>query len=71
MAGKVRVEQLVGQGLEKSVAEDMARRVNQLIVSLPACECWQKISREILTLGYPFGVHKFLHTKVFSEWDSM
>ena len=70
MAKKITLEQLVEQGLEKSVAADILRCVNNLLLSLPASECWKHISQEILTSHHPFQLHKLLHETVFSDWDS-
>ncbi len=70
MAKELTLEQLVKRGLEKSVATDILRRVNELLLSLPASECWQKISQEVLTPCHPFQLHKLLYDTVFSDWDS-
>ncbi len=70
MAKELTLEQLIERGLEKSVAADILRRVNQLLLSLPASECWQKISQEVLTPCHPFQLHQLLHKTVFSDWDS-
>jgi acetyl-CoA synthetase len=70
MAKKLTVEQLTERGLEESVAVDMLRRINQLLSSLSASECWRKISQEVLTPHHPFQLHKFLYEIVFSDWDT-
>ena len=70
MVKELTLEQLIERGLEKSVAEDILRRVNQLLLSLPASECWKKISQEVLTPRHPFQLHKLLHETVFFDWDS-
>ena len=70
MAKKLTLEQLTERGLEKSEAVDMLQRVYQLIPSLPAPECWQKITQEVLSPHHPIRIHKLLHETVFSDWDS-
>ncbi len=66
---EVTLEQLVERGLDKSVALEMLRRVNSLLSSLSASECWRKIVQDILIPDHPFEVHKFLHETVFSNWE--
>ena len=66
---EVTLEQLVERGLDKSVASEMLRRVNSLLSSLSASECWRKIVQDILIPDHPFEVHKFLHETVFSNWE--
>ena len=70
MAKKLTLEQLIQRGLEKTVADNMLQSINQLLLSLSPSECWQKISREILTPDHPFQLHKLLYETVFSDWDS-
>ena len=69
MAKKLTFERLIECGLEKTAAADMLERVNQLLLSLPASECWGKISQEVLTPDQPFPVHRLLYETVFSDWD--
>jgi len=70
MAKKLTLEQLTKLGLEKSAAADMLQCMNKVLSSLPASECWKKISQEILTPNYPFQLHKLLYETVYSNWDS-
>jgi len=70
MAKELVLEQLIERGLEKSVASDILRCVNESLLSLPAPECWQKVSQEVLAPHHPFQLHKLLHETVFSDWDS-
>ena len=69
MTQKISAGQLVSLGLEESAARNLADRVNELIASLPVPECWQKVSKEILTPDHPFAVHRFLYDTIFAEWD--
>ncbi len=68
MAKEVTLEQLIERGLDESVATDVLRRVNTLLSSLSASQCWRKIIQEILILHHPFQIHKLLHETVFSHW---
>jgi acetyl-CoA synthetase len=69
MANKLTLEQLTERGLEEPVAVDILQRVNKLLSSLSADECWRTISQEILTPHHPFQLHKFLYEIIFSKWD--
>lgn len=66
---EVTVGRLLKTGLEEPMAERLAQGVNQLIKSLPAPACWQKISKEILHPNHPFELHELLFSTVFSDWD--
>ncbi|MFC1713615.1 AMP-binding protein [Candidatus Poribacteria bacterium] len=66
---EITLEQLIERGLDKSVAPEMLRRVNPLLSSLPAAECWRRIVQEILVPDHPFEIHKLLHETVFSDWE--
>jgi len=70
MTKELKLEQLTERGLEEPVAMDMLQRVNQLLSSLSADECWRTISQEILTPHHPFQIHKFLYEIVFSDWNT-
>ena len=67
MAKEVTLEQLIERGLDKSAAANMLRRVNPLLLSLSASDCWRKIVQGILAPDHPFEVHKLLHKTVFSD----
>jgi acetyl-CoA synthetase len=69
MAPKLTLQQLLKVGLKAPVAVAMLRQVNQLLSSLPAYQCWPKLSRDVLTPDHPFQLHKLLHKVVFSDWD--
>jgi acetyl-CoA synthetase len=69
MTTTIRAEELVSLGMEPSAAEAMARRVGEFIASLPAPECWRRVSKELLAPGHPWGVHKYLYGTVFARWD--
>jgi acetyl-CoA synthetase len=65
----IEAEELVALGIEDADAREQARRVNELIDSLPAGECWRRISTEILTPRDPFELHSLLYHAVFRDWD--
>lgn len=69
MPKEISAQKLVELGLEGAVAGEMADRVNSLLRSTPAAQCWQAISQGILRPRHPFPVHKFLYDTVFSGWD--
>ena len=47
----------------------MAARVNELLGSRPAQECWSEITASLLTPAQPFGLHTFLYDLVFADRD--
>ncbi len=64
------LEQLFVCGVGKLVASEIAAKVNPLLASLPAPDCWREISRNILEPQHPFALHKLLYDTTYAEWDS-
>ena len=69
MPNSLTLEQLLKLGLDNSTATDMLPRINTILSSLPAIQCWQKISDEILTPEHSVPLHSLLHETVFADWD--
>ncbi len=69
MPKEIAAQVLVELGLAESVAGEMAGKVNSLLRSAPAAQCWQEVSQRVLQPSYPFPVHKFLYDTIFSDWD--
>ena len=63
------LEQLLETGLDRTTATDILPRLNTILSSLPAIQCWKKISGEILTPEHPIPLHSLLHETVFADWD--
>ena len=70
MAKQLTLGPLIERGVEESVPADMLQRVNHLLLSLSAPECWRRVSQEILTPDYPFELHQLLYETVFFDWDA-
>lgn len=69
MSKEISAEELVGLGLDGSIAGGMADQVNSLLRSAPAAECWQAVSQRVLRPHHAFPVHQFLYETIFSGWD--
>ena len=69
MAKQLSLEQVVTCGLEKNIATEMLRQIEQLLSSLPASECWQRLTQHILKPDHPFSLHQLLYETTFSDWD--
>ena len=63
-------EQLIERGMEETEAANLLPHINRLLASLPAGECWQRISREVICPDHPFQLHKFLYETVYADWDA-
>ncbi|MBN1672609.1 MAG: AMP-binding protein [Kiritimatiellae bacterium] len=69
MEKEVTARQLTELGLESAAAEAAAARVNALLQTMPAAECWREVSKTVLTPELPFDVHRLLYDTVFAGWD--
>ncbi|MGK7873035.1 MAG: AMP-binding protein [Xenococcaceae cyanobacterium] len=70
MAKQLSLEQIVTCGVEKTTAAAMLLQINQWLFSLPATECWQRLTRQILKPHHPFLLHELLYETTFSGWDA-
>ncbi|HEY9601987.1 MAG TPA: acetyl-coenzyme A synthetase N-terminal domain-containing protein, partial [Allocoleopsis sp.] len=70
MAKQLSLEQVVSFGLEDQRAAAMLPQINQWLSSLPACQCWQRLTQDILKPNYPFELHQLLYETTFSDWDT-
>ncbi|GAB4184167.1 MAG: AMP-binding protein [Coleofasciculaceae cyanobacterium] len=69
MAKQLSLEQVITCGVEKNTAVAMLPKINQWLSSLPASECWQRLTQYILESDYPFELHQLLYQVTFSDWD--
>ncbi len=69
MSKDISAEELIGLGLNGSVAFGMADQVNSLLRSATAAECWRAVSQRVLRPCHPFPVHRYLYETIFSGWD--
>lgn len=70
MARQLSLEQVIICGVEKNTAAAMLAEINQWLSSLPACECWQRLTQHILKPDCPFELHQLLYQVTFSDWDA-
>lgn len=69
MAKQLSLEQVVTCGLEKNIATEMLPQIEQWLSSLPASECWQRLTQHILKPDHPFSLHQLLYETTFFDWD--
>ena len=70
MAKQLSLEQVVTCDLENNIATEMLPQIEQWLSSLPASECWQRLTQNILKPDHPFALHQLLYKTVFSDWDA-
>lgn len=70
MAKQLLLEELVTCGIEKNLAAAMLQQIAPRLSSLPAAECWQQISQQILKPDHPFALHELLYETTFCDWDA-
>ncbi len=61
--------QLIDQGLDPAGSTALLSQINQAF-TLPEVECWQQLTRDVLTPEQPFAFHRLLHDTVFAQWDA-
>ncbi len=64
------LEQIVNCGVEKNAVAAMLPQIERWLSSLPASECWQRLTRHILKPDCPFALHQLLYETTFSDWDT-
>jgi acetyl-CoA synthetase len=64
------LEHVVTCGVEKDTAAAMLPQINQWLSSVPACECWQRLTQHILKPNRPFRLHELLYKTTFCNWDT-
>ena len=69
MAKQLSLTQIVDCGVNQTIATAMLPQIDRALASLPALECWQFFSREILKPNYPFSLHELLYQTAFADWD--
>ncbi len=70
MTAKINVAELTERGCAAAKAEKLTSQVNGLLRELPAAQCWQKISKELLTPADSFELHRFFFETVYAEWQA-
>jgi acetyl-CoA synthetase len=70
MAKQLSLEQVVTCDLENNIATEMLPQIEQWLSSLPASECWQRLTQNILKPDHPLALHQLLYKTVFSDWDT-
>ncbi|BAU66188.1 AMP-dependent synthetase and ligase [Stanieria sp. NIES-3757] len=69
MTKQLSLDEIVKCGVNQKIAVAILPQINQWLASLPAIECWQYFSREILKPEHPFLLHELLYQTVFADWN--
>jgi len=64
------LEQIVNCGVAQDTAIAILVQLDYWLASIPAAECWQRLTRHILKPDYPFPLHELLYETIFSDWDA-
>ena len=62
-------DRLIQCGLKASETERFVAEVRKISDCLEPREVWRWVTRHLLRPEHPFGVHQYLHTVVFADWD--
>lgn len=69
MVKQVSLAQLQHCGVESASAIALLPQINQLLASLPAIECWQYFTQQLLQPSHPFAFHHLLYEITFADWS--
>ncbi|MBE9170316.1 AMP-binding protein [Pleurocapsales cyanobacterium LEGE 06147] len=69
-AKQLSLEQILRCGVNQTTAAAILPQIERWLTSSSAAECWQHLSREILSPKYPFPLHELLYQITFSDWDA-
>jgi acetyl-CoA synthetase len=69
MVKQVLLEQIMQCGVPQDIAKTLLPQINQWLASLPAIECWQHITQQLLKPSAPFPLHLLLYETTFADWD--
>lgn len=64
------LQQIVNCGVDRETAIAILPQIDRWLASLSAIECWQQLTRHILTPDCPFALHELLYETTFSDWDA-
>ncbi len=67
MTNQLSLEQLMTCGLAKPAAVAILSQINQCLLHKKAADCWQYLSKQILTPQDPFSLHELLYKTVYSD----
>lgn len=68
MGKQVSLEQIIECGVEQGIALELLPQINQWLTTLPAIECWQHLTQQLLKSDHPFALHHLLHQTTFADW---
>jgi acetyl-CoA synthetase len=69
MTKQLSLEEIVKCGVNQTIAAAILPEIERWLSSSSAIECWQHLSREILSPNHPFSLHELLYQITFSDWD--
>lgn len=69
MAKPVSLEQILQSGVAQSTAMALLPLINDSLMTLPAVECWQHLTQQVLKPIHPFSLHQLLYETTFADWE--
>ena len=69
MQNTINASDLSKFGIEASKAETLSKKINQWLSTLSDTDCWQRITKEVLTPELDFAVHIYLYETVYTKRD--
>ncbi|HEY9641392.1 MAG TPA: AMP-binding protein [Coleofasciculaceae cyanobacterium] len=63
--------QLVDCGVEPDWATAQLPQINHCLAALPAIDCWQYLSHQLLSPDHPFLLHQLLYQVTFADQDGL
>ncbi|MBD2354174.1 AMP-binding protein [Tolypothrix sp. FACHB-123] len=70
MTKQLSLQQITACGIAQETAAAMLPQINQWLSSLPAVECWQHLTQDILKPNQPFHFHELLYQTTFADWQT-
>jgi acetyl-CoA synthetase len=62
------LEQMIQCGVTRNTAVALLPQIKQCL-DLPAVECWQCLTQQVLQPSHPFCLHQLLYELTFADWD--
>ena len=67
MVKQLSFKQAIACGVEKTTAAVMLPQIERWLSSLPAPECWQRLTQLFLKPNHPFSLHELLYETTFDR----
>lgn len=70
MVKSLSLNAMINCGMDAAIAATLLPQMNQWLATLPAADCWQRFSQQILQPDHPFALHHLLYTTAYADWDA-